>query len=74
MTALPLRPASRQRRALGLLVLLSLGLLTPASAHPHTLDELLGWPLEQLLQVRVTPRSIPGPRARPPVPARQERR
>ncbi|BDI03904.1 hypothetical protein [Sphaerotilus microaerophilus] len=55
---------------------LGLGLLLPIGAYPHphpcTLNELLSWPLERLLQAQVSPGSQPGTRSAAPMPARQE--
>ncbi len=52
--------------------LLALGLLLPPAAHPHSLDELLAWPLERLLLQRVLPHPLPAPLAPPASPSHRE--
>ena len=41
-------------------VLLALGLAGPGVAHPLSLGELLRLPLEQLLQLQISPRRVAG--------------
>jgi hypothetical protein len=49
----PVRGRAWQRRAACALVTLALGF--PGMAHPFTIQQLLRMPLEQLLQLRISP-------------------